>query len=260
MMEVLTLAHPEDLDMADSTFSTPDLTTFARLDTLGLQVTGQFLEPDRAVLACRVIDGDDRVPAVRRAGPAAGLDHPAAGARTVRVATDDPAGHGPPLPLRRLRTRVAAGHVSGRRTAGPAVPRRAAVGVDRPGLPAPDGRQNRRGARRFVEHRQRRRARRRPPGADRRPAPVRRCQGDRGRRTRACATRRCCFRMEVERPSSLRCRSSGVKLAAACLWGTPRDGWEQPRQSQGGLGTTGRAGPGERDGKVHVRNRCRKAS
>jgi transposase len=44
--------------MADSTFATPDLTTFARLDTLGLRVTGQFLEPDRAVLACRVIDGD----------------------------------------------------------------------------------------------------------------------------------------------------------------------------------------------------------
>jgi len=44
--------------VADSTFSTPDLTTFARLDTLGLQVTGQFLEPDRAVLACRIIDRD----------------------------------------------------------------------------------------------------------------------------------------------------------------------------------------------------------
>lgn len=44
--------------MADATFETPDLTTFARLDTLGLQVTGQFLEPDRAVLVCRVADGD----------------------------------------------------------------------------------------------------------------------------------------------------------------------------------------------------------
>ena len=41
-------------------FATPDLTTFARLDTLGLQVTGQFLEPDRAVLACRIVDRDDR--------------------------------------------------------------------------------------------------------------------------------------------------------------------------------------------------------
>ena len=48
--------------MADSTFSTPDLSTFARLDTLGLQVTGQFLEPDRAVLACRVVGDDRRCP------------------------------------------------------------------------------------------------------------------------------------------------------------------------------------------------------
>ena len=45
--------------MADCTFSTPDLTTFARLDTLGLHVTGQFLEPERAVLACRIIADDD---------------------------------------------------------------------------------------------------------------------------------------------------------------------------------------------------------
>ncbi len=46
--------------MAAATFVTPDLATFARLDTLGLHVTGQFLEPDRAVLACRIVDGDDR--------------------------------------------------------------------------------------------------------------------------------------------------------------------------------------------------------
>ena len=32
----------------------PDLTAFARLDGLGLAVIGQRLEPDRAVLACRV--------------------------------------------------------------------------------------------------------------------------------------------------------------------------------------------------------------
>ena len=40
-------------------FRDPDVTTFARLDGLGLQVTGQFLEPDRAVLGCRVVDADD---------------------------------------------------------------------------------------------------------------------------------------------------------------------------------------------------------
>lgn len=33
-----------------------DLTTFCRLDELGLEVTGQRLDPDRAVLACRVVE------------------------------------------------------------------------------------------------------------------------------------------------------------------------------------------------------------
>jgi transposase len=35
------------------------LTTFCRLDELGLVVTGQRLEPERAVLACRVVEPDD---------------------------------------------------------------------------------------------------------------------------------------------------------------------------------------------------------
>jgi transposase len=43
----------------DATFACPDLTTFARLDELGLQVTGQRLQPDCAVLACRVVEPDD---------------------------------------------------------------------------------------------------------------------------------------------------------------------------------------------------------
>ena len=45
--------------MSDATFATPDLTTFARLDELGLEVTGQRLDPDRAVLACRVVERDE---------------------------------------------------------------------------------------------------------------------------------------------------------------------------------------------------------
>ncbi|MFT9774245.1 ISL3 family transposase [Brevibacterium casei] len=48
--------------MSDATppagFGRPDLTAFARLDCLGLSVTGQRLEPDRAVLACRVVEPD----------------------------------------------------------------------------------------------------------------------------------------------------------------------------------------------------------
>jgi transposase len=41
-----------------ATFTSPDLTTFCRLDELGLEVVGQRLEPDRAVLACRVVEPD----------------------------------------------------------------------------------------------------------------------------------------------------------------------------------------------------------
>lgn len=48
--------------MSDATppagFGRPDLTAFARLDGLDLSVTGQRLEPDRAVLACRVVEPD----------------------------------------------------------------------------------------------------------------------------------------------------------------------------------------------------------
>ncbi|WP_434614561.1 ISL3 family transposase [Arthrobacter sp. A5] len=45
--------------MFHATFHSPDLTTFCRLDELGLEVTGQYLRPDRAVLACRVTEADD---------------------------------------------------------------------------------------------------------------------------------------------------------------------------------------------------------
>ena len=44
--------------MRDATFACSDLTTFCRLDALGLEVTGQRLEPDRAVLSCRVTEPD----------------------------------------------------------------------------------------------------------------------------------------------------------------------------------------------------------
>jgi hypothetical protein len=45
--------------MADVTFTAPDLTTFTGLDELGLEVTGQWLEPERAVLSCRVVEPDE---------------------------------------------------------------------------------------------------------------------------------------------------------------------------------------------------------
>ena len=49
----------------DAGFARADLTAFCRLDELGLEVTGQRLSPERAVLACRVVDPD---PWCRRCG------------------------------------------------------------------------------------------------------------------------------------------------------------------------------------------------
>ena len=59
MMGVPTPTRPEDLDVRELTFDAPDLTTFARLDELGLVAVGQRVEPDRAVLEFRVVAGDD---------------------------------------------------------------------------------------------------------------------------------------------------------------------------------------------------------
>jgi transposase len=42
----------------DATFVCPDLKSFCRLDELGLLVVGQRLDADRAVLACRVVEGE----------------------------------------------------------------------------------------------------------------------------------------------------------------------------------------------------------
>jgi transposase len=41
-----------------ATFAAPDLTTFCRLDELGLEAVGQRLEPDRAVIECRPTEAD----------------------------------------------------------------------------------------------------------------------------------------------------------------------------------------------------------
>ncbi len=45
--------------MTDATFTAPDVTTFCRLDELGLQVVGQRVERTRVVLACRVVEPDE---------------------------------------------------------------------------------------------------------------------------------------------------------------------------------------------------------
>ena len=63
--------HLKDLDMPNTIFDHPDLSAFTRLDDLGLEVTGQRIEPDHAVLACR-ITGEDRW--CRRCGASQVLD------------------------------------------------------------------------------------------------------------------------------------------------------------------------------------------
>ena len=50
--------HDATVDGRADAFASPDLTVFCRLDELGLVVTGQRLEPDRAVLACQVVQPD----------------------------------------------------------------------------------------------------------------------------------------------------------------------------------------------------------
>jgi hypothetical protein len=57
-MEVPTPSIGKTSTLSDATFACPDLTTFCRLDELGLEAVGQRLEPERAVLACRVLEPD----------------------------------------------------------------------------------------------------------------------------------------------------------------------------------------------------------
>lgn len=45
--------------MHNATFNAPCLTTFCRLDSLGLEAVGQSLESDRAVIECRVLEPDN---------------------------------------------------------------------------------------------------------------------------------------------------------------------------------------------------------
>lgn len=79
--------------MPDAIFICPDLSSFAGLDELGLVQAGRCLEPDRAVLAARVVEPDDWC---HRCGC---LGCPrdrvrTVGARAVWLAADDASGEG----------------------------------------------------------------------------------------------------------------------------------------------------------------------
>lgn len=58
MTEVVHAFDQEDLGMGGATFSEPGLTSFCRLDGLGLVVVGQRVEPGEAVLACEPVERD----------------------------------------------------------------------------------------------------------------------------------------------------------------------------------------------------------
>ncbi|MBN9176439.1 MAG: ISL3 family transposase [Microbacterium sp.] len=87
--------------MHHPTFATPDLTTFCRLDELGLEAVGQLLEPDRAVFECRVVDDD---PWCRKCG-AEGVVRDT----VTRPLAHEPFGHRPTTLLVRVR-RYRCGH------------------------------------------------------------------------------------------------------------------------------------------------------
>ncbi|BAU33125.1 ISL3 family transposase [Microcella alkaliphila] len=87
--------------MLNPTFATPDVTTFCRLDELGLVAVGQLIERDRATIECRPVETD---PWCRKCG-AEGV---ARDSVTRRLA-HEPFGHRPTTLLVRVR-RYRGGH------------------------------------------------------------------------------------------------------------------------------------------------------
>lgn len=186
MRRVPTPTHPEDLDVPAATFCSPDLTTFTRLNELGLVVVGRQVTARRPLLECRVVAGDDDA-FCRRCG-AEGVVRDSvtrnAGARAVRVATHDLAGAGAPVPLLGMPACVARGHLGGGAAAGEAVPSGGALGAGWPGRRTPDRSPPGRGSGRGLGYRERCRPGRKPAEAQRRPGPLRRRRDDRRRRAR----------------------------------------------------------------------------
>ncbi len=81
--------------MLHPTFATPDLTTFCRLDELGLEAVGQLIERDRAMIECRSVEVD---PWCRKCG-AEGVSRDT----VTRRLAHEPFGHRPTKLLVRVR-------------------------------------------------------------------------------------------------------------------------------------------------------------
>lgn len=94
-MEVPTLPIRKTSTLHHATFAAPDLTTFCRLDELGLEAVGQRVEADRAVIECQVVERD---PWCRKCG-AEGV----ARDTVTRRLAHEPFGHRPTTLLVRVR-------------------------------------------------------------------------------------------------------------------------------------------------------------
>ena len=94
-MEVPTLPIRKTSTCSKLPSPRPDLTTFCRLDELGLEAVGQHLEADRAVIECRVVEND---PWCRKCG-AEGVPRDT----VVRRLAHEPFGHRPTTLLVRVR-------------------------------------------------------------------------------------------------------------------------------------------------------------
>ena len=87
--------------MANTIFDLPDLSAFTRLDGPGLEVTGQRIEPDHAVLAYR-ITGEDRWCRTRSAltggsntqSPTLNSEEPRTAATSRKASTNEHLSHG----------------------------------------------------------------------------------------------------------------------------------------------------------------------
>ncbi|GAA1351541.1 hypothetical protein GCM10009595_12940 [Falsarthrobacter nasiphocae] len=132
--------------MSNATFTRPDLTTFCRLDELGLEATGQRLEPNHAVLACRIQNPD---PWCRRCGC-----HGTLRDTVLRRLAHEPLGWRPTtqeVTVRRYRC-TGCRHVW-RQDMSQAAEPRGAVGSGSRRVPAREHRAGHRSTRRGMEHR-----------------------------------------------------------------------------------------------------------
>lgn len=50
--------HPKELNMPTTTFDSPDLSVFTLQDAQGLEATGRRIQPDHALLDCRIAGED----------------------------------------------------------------------------------------------------------------------------------------------------------------------------------------------------------